>query len=125
MCKEIYCILKLECNNILSSDNPYKGHYMELCMTKHLLCFNLENVFIYFFTVKWTIVDPPIICGTTAALSSVTVKPNTSSNAHSVTSGLGGKDYLILTFTGGTADRRKYAEIRKQHGRTLKSILQI
>ena len=75
--------------------------------------------------MEWTIVDPPIIFGKTAELPCVTVTPNTSSNTHNVTLWLGGKDYSTLTFTGGTADHRKYAEIRKRYGRTLESILQI
>ena len=75
--------------------------------------------------MEWTIVDPPIIFGKTAELPCVTVTPNISSNTHNVTLWLGGKDYSTLTFTGGTADHRKYAEIRKRYERTLESILQI
>ena len=71
------------------------------------------------------IANPPIIFGNTAELSCATVTPNISSNSHNVTSWLGGKDYSTLTFTGGTADPKKYAEIRKWHRSKLESILQI
>ena len=69
--------------------------------------------------------NPPIIFGKTAELSCVTVTPNISSNTHNVTSWLGGKDYSTLTFTGDTADPKKYAEIRKWHRSIFESILQI
>jgi hypothetical protein len=80
-------------------------------MTKYIVFCNLENVFFSFiFLVEWMIANPPIIFGKTAQLSCVT--PHISSNQHNVTSWLGGKDYSTLTFTGGTADPKKYAEIR-------------
>jgi hypothetical protein len=69
------------------------------------------------------IANPPIIFGKTAQLSCVT--PHINSTAHKVTSWLGGKDYSTLTFTGGTADLKKYAEIRKWHRSKFESILQI
>ena len=69
------------------------------------------------------IANPPIIFGKTAQLSCVT-QP-ISSTAQKVTSWLGGKDYSTLTFTGGTADPKKYAEIRKWHTSKFESILQI
>ena len=50
MCKEIYCILNSECNNILSFDNTYKGHYMESWMTKHLFCFSLKMFSFIFYS---------------------------------------------------------------------------
>jgi len=81
--------------------------------------------FSFIFTVEWTIVYLPIIFGKTAELSCVTVTPNISYNIHNVTSWLGGKSYATLTFTGGTADPKKYAEIRKWHIRKFESILQI
>jgi hypothetical protein len=59
------------------------------------------------------IVNPPIIFGKTAQLSCGT--PHIRSNTHNVTSWLGGKDYSTLTFTGGTADPKKYAENRIWH----------
>ena len=71
------------------------------------------------------IANPPIIFGKTAALSCITITPNISSNKHSVTSWLGGKDYSTLTYTGGSADPRKYAEIRRWHRSKFESILQI
>jgi hypothetical protein len=71
------------------------------------------------------IANPPIIFGKTAELSCVTVTPNISSNTHNVTSWLGGKYYSTLTFSGGTADPKKYAEIRKWHRSKFESILQI
>ena len=40
------------------------------------------------------------------------------------TSWLGGKNFPTLTFTGGKADHRKYAEIRKWDIRKYESILQ-
>ena len=82
-----------------------------------MFCFHL------FFTVEWMIANPPIIFGKTAQLSCVT--PHISSITHNVTSWLGGKDYSTLTFTGGTADPKKYAEIRKWHRSKFESILQI
>ena len=69
------------------------------------------------------IVNPPIIFGKTAQLSCGT--PHIRSNTHNVTSWLGGKDYSTLTFTGGTADPKKYAENRKWHRSKFESILQI
>ena len=75
--------------------------------------------------VEWMIANPPIIFGNTAELSCATVTPNISSNSHNVTSWLGGKDYSTLTFTGGTADSTKYAEIRRWHRSKFESILQI
>jgi hypothetical protein len=71
------------------------------------------------------IANPPIIFGKTAALSCITITPNISSNKHSVTSWLGGKDYSTLTYTGGSADPKKYAEIRRWHRSKFESILQI
>ena len=82
-----------------------------------MFCFHL------FFTVEWMIANPPIIFGKTAQLSCAT--PHISSNKHNVTSWLGGKDYSTLTFTGGTADPKKYAEIRIWHRSIFESILQI
>ena len=82
-----------------------------------MFCFHL------FFTVEWMIANPPNIFGKTAQLSCVT--PHISSTAHNVTSWLGGKDYSTLTFNGGTADSKKYAEIRKSHRSKFESILQI
>jgi hypothetical protein len=41
------------------------------------------------------------------------------------TSWLGGKNFPTLTFTGGTADHRKYVKIRKWDIRKFESILQI
>ena len=72
--------------------------------------------------MEWTIVNPPIIFGKTAQLLCATVTPNISSNTHNITSWLGGKDFSTLTYTGGTADPRKYAEIRRSK---FESILQI
>jgi hypothetical protein len=82
-----------------------------------MFCFHL------IFTVEWMIANPPIIFGKTAQLSCVT--PHISSITHNVTSWLGGKDYSTLTFTGGTADPKKYTEIRKWHRSKFESILQI
>ena len=82
-----------------------------------MFCFHL------IFTVEWMIANPPIIFGKTAQLSCVT--PHISSITHNVTSWLGGKYYSTLTFTGGTADPKKYAEIRKWHRSKFESILQI
>ena len=75
--------------------------------------------------VEWMIVNPPIIFGKTAQLSCVTVTPYISSNGNTVTSWLGGKDYSTLTYTGGTADPTKYAEIRRWSRSKFESILQI
>jgi len=96
-------------------------------MTKCLPFFlNIENVlFSFIFTVEWMIANPPIIFGKTAQLSCVTVTPNISSNTHNINSWLGDKDYSALTYNGGTADPRKYAEIRKWHRSEFESILQI
>jgi hypothetical protein len=82
-----------------------------------MFCFHL------FFTVEWMIANPPIIFGKTAQLSCVT--PHISSTGHNVTSWLGGKDFSTLTFNGGTADPKKYAEIQKSHRSKFESILQI
>ena len=82
-----------------------------------MFCFHL------LFTVEWMIANPPIIFGKTAQLSCVT--PHISSTAHNVTSWLGGKDYSTLTFNGGTADPKKYGEIRKSYRSKFESILQI
>ena len=71
------------------------------------------------------IVDPPIIFGKTAQLLCSLVTPNISFDTHPVTSWIGRKDYSILTINGGTADPRKYAEIRKWRGGKFQSILQI
>jgi hypothetical protein len=88
--------------------------------------YNLENVlFSFIFTVEWMIANPPIIFGKTAELSCVTVTPNISYNTHTVTAWLGGKNFSTLTYTGGTADEGKYAEIRKFQTDNFESILQI
>ena len=71
------------------------------------------------------IANPPIIFGKTAQLSCVTVTPYISSTRNPVTSWLGGKDFSTLTYTGGTADPRKYAEIRRWPRSKFESILQI
>ena len=105
---------------------PYNGLCIQSWMTKYIVFCNLENVFFSFiFLVEWMIANPPIIFGKTAALSCITITPNISSNKHSVTSWLGGKDYSTLTYTGGSADPRKYAEIRRWHRSKFESILQI
>jgi hypothetical protein len=75
--------------------------------------------------VEWIIVNPPIIFGETAQLLCSLVTSNISSNAHSVTSWLGGKNCSTLAFSGGTVDPKKYAEIRRWHGSKLETILQI
>ena len=82
-----------------------------------MFCFHL------FFTVEWRIANPPIILGKTAQLSCVT--PHISSITHNVSSWLGGKYYSTLTFNGGTADPKKYAEIRKWNRKEFESILRI
>ena len=71
------------------------------------------------------IANPPIIFGKTAQLVCVTVTPNISYTTHNLTSWLGGKYFSTLTYTGGTADPRKYAEIRRWHRSKFESILQI
>jgi hypothetical protein len=81
--------------------------------------------FSFISTVEWIIANPPIIFGKRAQLSCVTITPNISNNTHKVTSWLGGKDYSTLTYTGGSADPRKYAEIRRWYRSKFESILQI
>ena len=78
-----------------------------------------------FFTVDWTILNPPIIFGKTEELACATVTSNASYNIQNVTSWLGGKGYSTLTYTGFTADPRKYAEIRKRELGKFESILEI
>ena len=120
------CILNSEYYDILSRMIPYNGLCIQSWMTKYIVFCNLENVFFSFiFLVEWMIANPPIILGKTAALSCITITPNISSNKHSVTSWLVGKDYSTLTYTGGSADPRKYAEIRRWHRSKFESILQI
>ena len=125
MCKEICCILNYEYYDILSCRTPYECLYMEWRMTICLSFLNLEFVFSFIFTVEWMIVNPPIIFGKTVQLLCSPVAPNISSNTHNLTAWLGGKDYSTLTYNGGTADPRKYAEIRRWHGSKFESILQI
>jgi hypothetical protein len=124
MCKEIYCILNSEYYDILSCRTPYEGLYMEWRLTICLSFLNLDNVlFSFIFIVKWMIANPPIIFGETAELVCAPVKR--SIIRHNITSWIGGKDYSILTYNGGTFDPRKYAEIREWHRRKFESILQI
>jgi hypothetical protein len=96
-------------------------------MDEYLPFFNLGNVLfsLFFLIVEWMIANPPIIFGKTAQLSCVTVTPYISSTRNPVTSWLGGKDFSTLTYTGGTADPRKYAEIRRWPRSKFESILQI
>ena len=126
MCKEICCILNSEYYDILSCRTPYEDLYMEWRMTICLSICNLELIcFSFIFTVEWTVVNPPIIFGKTVELLCSLVTPNISSNAHNVTSWLGGKNWSTLAINGGTADPRKYAEIRRWHRSKFESILQI
>jgi hypothetical protein len=69
------------------------------------------------------IVNPPIIFGETAQLLCTPVKRSTT--RHNITSWLGGKDYSILTYNGGTFNPGRYAEIRRWHRSKFESILQI
>jgi hypothetical protein len=71
------------------------------------------------------ILNPPIIFGKTAKLLCSPVTPNISSNTSHGTSWLGGKKYSILATNGGTADSKKYAEIRRWHISKYESILHI
>ena len=71
------------------------------------------------------IANPPIIFGKTAQLLCYPVKPSISSTTNNITTWLGGKDYSILTYKGGTFDPKKYAEIRRWHKSKFESILQI
>ena len=73
--------------------------------------------------VEWMIANPPIIFGKTAQLSCSPVTRSTT--RHNITSWLGGKDYSILIYNGGTFDPRRYAEIRRWHRSKFESILQI
>ena len=73
--------------------------------------------------VEWMIVNPPIIFGETAQLLCTRVTRSTT--RHNITSWLGGKDYSILTYNGGTFDPQRYAEIRRWHRSKFESILQI
>ena len=75
--------------------------------------------------VEWMILNPPIIFGKTAQLLCSPGTRKISSNAHNVTSWLGGKHCSTLATNGGTADPRKYAEIRRLHRSKFESILQI
>ena len=77
------------------------------------------------FTVEWMIANPPIIFGKTAQLLCAPVTPNISSNTSNVTTWLGGKDYSILIYNGGNADRTKYEEIQRWQRSKFESILQI
>ena len=124
MCKEIYCILNSEYYDILSCITPYEGLYMEWQLTICLSFLNLDNVlFSFIFIVEWMIANPPIIFGETAKLVCAPVTRSTT--RHNITAWLGGKDYSILTYNGGTFDPRKYAEIRGWHRSKFESILQI
>ena len=71
------------------------------------------------------VVKPPIIFGKTAQLLCSPVTPNVSSNTYNVTAWLGGKDYSILIYNGGNADRTKYEEIQRWQRSKFESILQI
>ena len=124
MCKEIYCILNSEYYYILSCRTPYESLYMEWRLTICLSFLNLEDVlFSFIFTVEWMIANPPIIFGKTAQLSCSPVTRSTT--RHNITSWLGGKDYSILIYNGGTFDPRRYAEIQRWHKSKFESILQI
>jgi hypothetical protein len=71
------------------------------------------------------IANPHIIFGKTAQLLCAPVTPNISSNTSNVTAWLGGKDYSILIYNGGNADRTKYEEMQRWQRSKFESILQI
>jgi hypothetical protein len=58
------------------------------------------------------IANPPIIFGKTAQLLCAPVTPNISSITSNVTAWLGGKDYSILIYNGGNADRPNMKKFR-------------
>jgi hypothetical protein len=79
----------------------------------------------FIFTVEWKIANPPIIFGKTAQLLCAPDTQNISSNTSNVTAWLGGKDYSVLIYNGGNADRTKYEEIQRWQRSKFESILQI